>query len=191
MARPSACRLEAVDPRLRFGTGHPRILRDMIADDASVRERGWNAFYGALNHQGDYYGSTVATIPFLVEAVAHRGTPDRAHILHYLRERWLEAGDYAGDPLLPEPPGGTDIPAPVAPQGPRLQSPIESCPVRRGSTTTPIGAWTCALGRPHVRSRPAGRCSSGSLARQTGTSQRQPQRSFCYGRNRVRRASAC
>jgi len=110
----------------------PGILRDMIADDASVRERGWNAFYGALNHQGDYYDSTVATIPFLVEAVAHRGTPDRAHILHYFRERWLEAGDYAGDPLLPEPPGGTDIPTPIAPQGPQAAVSDRALPGEEG-----------------------------------------------------------
>jgi HEAT repeats len=91
----------------------PRILRNMIARDEKARAEGWDAFWGAVNHQGDYYDSTAAAIPFLIEAVADGGTPERANLLRYFRDRWLEAPEYGGDPLVPEPPGGTDIPTPM------------------------------------------------------------------------------
>jgi hypothetical protein len=91
----------------------PDILRNLIAADEQARARGWDAFWGSINHQGDYYDSTVAAIPFLIEAVAHPGVPDRASILYYFRDRWLEAAVYGGDPLVPEPPGGTEVPTPL------------------------------------------------------------------------------
>lgn len=96
-----------------WAQGMPEILRKMIARDETARAEGWDAFWGAINHQGDYYDSTVAAIPFLIEAVADSGTPERANILRYFRDRWLEAPEYGGDPLVPEPPGGTDIPTPM------------------------------------------------------------------------------
>lgn len=91
----------------------PNILRNMIAGDENTRAKGWDVFWGAINHQGDYYDSTVAAIPFLIEAIAHSGIPERARILYSLRDRWLDAPVYGGDPLVPEPPGGTDIPTPM------------------------------------------------------------------------------
>ncbi len=91
----------------------PDILRRMIAADEKSQSRGWNDFWGSLNHQGDYYDSTVAVIPFLIEAVEHPEVPWRAGILNALRDRWLQAPEYGGDPLVPEPPGGIDEPTPL------------------------------------------------------------------------------
>jgi HEAT repeat protein len=89
------------------------MLQQMISPDEGKRAEGWDAFYGAVNHQGDYYDSTVAAIPFLVEAAAHPEVPERAGILNYFRSRWLDAPGYGGDPVLAEPPGGTDVPTPL------------------------------------------------------------------------------
>ena len=91
----------------------PDILRSMIAHDESARGKGWDTFWSAINHQGDFYDSTVAAVPFLIEAVAHSGTPERAQILYYFRDRWLDAPEYGGDPVMTAPPGGVDIPTPV------------------------------------------------------------------------------
>jgi hypothetical protein len=91
----------------------PRILRDMVARDNEVRKDGWNRFWGAVNHQGDFYDSTVAVVPFLIDALTREEVPCRVSILDYLRRRWLEAPDYGGDPYVPEPPGGVDVPTPV------------------------------------------------------------------------------
>ena len=84
------------------------MLRDMIAKDEERRNAGWQRFEGAVNHQGDYYDSTVAVIPFLIEVITSANTPDRADILNYLRTRWLDAPAYGGDPSMTEPPGGVE-----------------------------------------------------------------------------------
>src|SRR5215475_12943234 len=90
----------------------PDTLCGMIAYDEEVREQAWDDFWGAINHQGDFYDSTVAAVPFLIEAVGDPGTPGRVAILDYCRDRWLEAPQYGGDALVPEPPGGVDHPTP-------------------------------------------------------------------------------
>ena len=95
----------------------PAILHNMISHDETARAAGWDAFWGAINHQGDYYDATVAAIPFLIEAVAHPDTPERPAILYCFRELWLEAPLYGGDPLVADPPGGTDIPTPMLSHG--------------------------------------------------------------------------
>jgi hypothetical protein len=91
----------------------PRILRAMVANDEEVRKTGWNHFWGAVNHQGDFYDSTVAVVPFLIDALTREEVPCRVSILDYLRRRWLEAPDYGGDPYVPDPPGGVGVPTPV------------------------------------------------------------------------------
>src|SRR5262249_14454134 len=91
----------------------PTILHNMIATNQATRDRGWDGFWGSINHQGSFYDATVAAIPFLVEAVANPRTPKRSQILYYFRDRWLEAPEYGGDPGVNEPPGGTDIPTPM------------------------------------------------------------------------------
>jgi len=95
----------------------PGMLRDMVADDQKVRDKAWDNFGAAVNHQGDFYDSTVAAVPFLIEAAADPAMPDRVAILDYCRERWLEAPHYGGDPLVPEPPGGFDDPTPFLEDG--------------------------------------------------------------------------
>ena len=98
-----------------YGRAHdaPKILRKMISQDKKAQAAGWDAFWGSLNHQGDYYDSTVAAIPFLIEAAASPDAACRAAILRCLRDRWLGAPNYGGDPIIPEPPGGVDIPTPM------------------------------------------------------------------------------
>jgi hypothetical protein len=96
-----------------FARDTPTILRNMIARDQATRAEGWDAFWGAINHQGSFYDSTVAVIPFLIEAVAQPDTPGRAQILDCFRSCWLAAPDYGGDPMVTEPPGGTDVPIPM------------------------------------------------------------------------------
>jgi len=95
----------------------PAILRNMISHDDAARAAGWDAFWGAINHQGDFYDSTVAAIPFLIEAVAHPDTPERPTILYCFRELRQDAPAYGGDPLVADPPGGTDIPTPMLSHG--------------------------------------------------------------------------
>ncbi|MBO0758439.1 MAG: hypothetical protein J2P54_21520, partial [Bradyrhizobiaceae bacterium] len=85
----------------------------MVARDQRVQAKGWEAFWSAINHQGDFYDSTVAVIPFLIEAADHPDTAQRTTILYYLRDRWLDAPEYGGDPVVTEPPGGVDIPTPM------------------------------------------------------------------------------
>jgi hypothetical protein len=91
----------------------PEMLRNMVSPDETARAAGWDAFWGAVNHQGDFYDSTVAAVPFLLEAMARPETPERERILDYFRVRWLDAPLYGGDPILTEPPGGIDEPTPM------------------------------------------------------------------------------
>lgn len=91
----------------------PTILRKMISPEQKTRDDGWDSFYGAVNHQGDFYNSTVAAVEFLLEAVKHPETPDRARILNYLCGRFKNGPEYGGDPHLLEPPGGYDEPTPL------------------------------------------------------------------------------
>ncbi len=100
-----------------WATDAPAILRKMVSPDEAARAKGWDGFWGSLNHQGDFYDSTVAAIPFLIGALAHPEVPDRVHILTALRQRWLDAPEYGGDPLVPEPPGGVDEPTPMLGEG--------------------------------------------------------------------------
>ena len=91
----------------------PHILRNMIAGDEKSSSFGWEGFWGSLHHQGDYYDSTVAAVPFLIEAVEHPEVPCRAAILNALRGLWVQAPKYGGDPNVPDPPGGVDVPTPM------------------------------------------------------------------------------
>lgn len=96
-----------------WAKGVPKILIDMVSRDAERREEGWGHFWGSVNHQGDFYDSTVAAIPFLVEAVSYPQVSERARILEYFRDRWVDAPEYGGDGFLDEPPGGLDPPTPM------------------------------------------------------------------------------
>ena len=91
----------------------PQMLRDIVHPDADIRGGGWDAFWNAVNHQSDFYDSTVAAMPFLTEAVAQPGLPGRTAVLDYFRERWSDMPLHGGDPLVLDPPGGIDIPTPM------------------------------------------------------------------------------
>jgi hypothetical protein len=116
----------------------PATLRKMISPDERTRDVGWDNFYGAVNHQGDYYNSTVAAVQFLAEAVQHPEVPGRARILDYFRSRLEDAPDYGGDPNLPDPPGGYDEPTPfvsgTAPFAEPAESDEEDCDEEFGSS---------------------------------------------------------
>jgi hypothetical protein len=62
----------------------PTWLRGLIDPDPAVREEFLDAMYGAVHHQGDIYDSTVAAVPYLIEAVAVQGLPGRGGIAELL-----------------------------------------------------------------------------------------------------------
>ena len=90
----------------------PSILHNIVARDQARRAEGWEALFSAIVHQGSIYDSTVATIPFLIEAAANPDTPERARILYYLRKLWLRAQEHGGDSLVAEPPRRHGYPYP-------------------------------------------------------------------------------
>lgn len=131
--------------------GVPTILRKMISPEELTRDEGWDEFYGAVNHQGDYYNSTVAAFQFLVEAVKHSEVPGRARILNYFRSRLEDAPGYGGDPHLPEPPGGYDEPTPLVAGSALFHEPVESdeaeCDDEEGGLSRPMELCAWQVGR--------------------------------------------
>ncbi|WP_433377067.1 hypothetical protein ACQPZX_09045 [Actinoplanes sp. CA-142083] len=64
--------------------GVPGLLRALVDPDPATRETALDAMYGAVHHQGDIYDSTMATVPFLLEALRTPGLPGRAGIAEFL-----------------------------------------------------------------------------------------------------------
>ncbi len=62
----------------------PGWVRGLVDSDPAVREESHDAMYGAVHHQGDVYDSTVAAVPFLVEALTVPGLPGREAIAELL-----------------------------------------------------------------------------------------------------------
>jgi len=62
----------------------PELLRHLVSSDPEEREMALGGMYGAVHHQGDIYDCTIASIPFLLEAVANPKVPDRGGILGLL-----------------------------------------------------------------------------------------------------------
>lgn len=58
----------------------PGWVRGLVDSDPVVREESLDAMYGAVHHQGDVYDSTVAAVPYLVEALTVPGLPGREGI---------------------------------------------------------------------------------------------------------------
>lgn len=60
------CLLRVDWKSLTHAYGHaqdvPAMLCGMLARDADERAKSWDNFWGAVNHQGDFYDSTVACI---------------------------------------------------------------------------------------------------------------------------------
>jgi hypothetical protein len=55
----------------------PGWVRGLVDSHPAVREESLDAMYGAVHHQGDVYDSTLAAVPYLVEALAVPGLPGR------------------------------------------------------------------------------------------------------------------
>jgi hypothetical protein len=62
----------------------PEMLRGLVSPDAATREIALDGMEGAVHHQGDVYDSTIAAIPFLIEAAVHPAAPGRDEILKLL-----------------------------------------------------------------------------------------------------------
>jgi hypothetical protein len=139
-------------------TDVPSTLQMIISDDKQERDRGWDTMWGAINHQGDFYDSTVAAICFLVEAVAYAKVPEREKILRYFRSRWDDASAYGGDPGFESPPGGVDEPTPRLATGAVPGVPLQDedhDTARTKYRRMDLAAWQCAraiaAGRPTYR----------------------------------------
>ena len=66
----------------------PAMLANMRSDDEASQREGWNTYWSALNHQGDFYDATAAVIPLLIEALDDPAMPKRDRILLSFRDRW-------------------------------------------------------------------------------------------------------
>jgi hypothetical protein len=91
----------------------PAMLWRMVSEDPKSQHKGWDYFWGSLHHQGDYYSSTVAVVPYLIEAAANSEVCCRATILNALEHLWEGTANREGFPTAPDPPGGVDVPTPL------------------------------------------------------------------------------
>jgi hypothetical protein len=62
----------------------PGWVRGLVDPDPAVREESLDALHGAVHHQGDVYDSTVAVVPYLIEALSSPGTPGRERVAELL-----------------------------------------------------------------------------------------------------------
>ncbi|ANZ39147.1 hypothetical protein BBK82_26815 [Lentzea guizhouensis] len=80
-------------------TDVPDQIRDLLADEPSVRRRAVNELFGNIYHQGTVYEATAHAVPFLLEVLASPGCQERPHVLALLTaivtghdEMWLPGG---------------------------------------------------------------------------------------------------
>jgi hypothetical protein len=62
----------------------PDWIRGLADPDPAVREESLDALHGAVHHQGDVYDSTLAAVPFVLEALTTAGLGGRAGIAAWL-----------------------------------------------------------------------------------------------------------
>lgn len=62
----------------------PELIRALRSDIAEERKNALSALYGNIFHQGTRYQATSKAIPFLVELIEDKSTPDRLHLLPFL-----------------------------------------------------------------------------------------------------------
>ncbi|GAA2285514.1 hypothetical protein GCM10010415_64450 [Streptomyces atrovirens] len=69
-----------------YGTAEelPVLLTALCSPDADERAKALDRYYGAVHHQGDVYGATTASLPFLLELAGDDTTPDRAEVVRLL-----------------------------------------------------------------------------------------------------------
>ncbi|MEU8660155.1 hypothetical protein [Actinoplanes philippinensis] len=77
----------------------PGWVRGLVDADPAVREESLDAMYGAVHHQGDVYDSTVAVVPYLLEALAVPGLPGRDGIVELLTSI-VQVGDWPEESAL-------------------------------------------------------------------------------------------
>ncbi|GAA1653902.1 hypothetical protein GCM10009828_099070 [Actinoplanes couchii] len=85
--------------RHAYGTAEdvPGWVRGLADPDPAVREVALDAMYGAVHHQGDIYDSTVAAVPYLIEALTTPELPGRDGIVELLASI-AEIGEWPDDP---------------------------------------------------------------------------------------------
>lgn len=79
----------------------PGWVRGLVDADPAVREESLDAMYGAVHHQGDIYDSTVAVVPYLIEALTAPGLPGRDGIAKLLTSI-AELGEWPDETELDE-----------------------------------------------------------------------------------------
>ncbi|MDI6105036.1 hypothetical protein QLQ12_41270 [Actinoplanes sp. NEAU-A12] len=79
----------------------PGWVRGLVDSDPAVREESLDALYGAVHHQGDVYDSTVAAVPYLIEALSRPGLPGRNGIAELLASI-AELGEWPDETELDE-----------------------------------------------------------------------------------------
>ncbi|WP_433788811.1 hypothetical protein [Actinoplanes sp. CA-252034] len=86
-----------------YGTAEdvPGWVRGLVDSDPAVREQSLDAMYGAVHHQGDVYDSTVAVVPYLIEALAVPRLPGRDGIAELLTSI-VQVGDWPDEADLDE-----------------------------------------------------------------------------------------
>ncbi|MEU3724555.1 hypothetical protein [Streptomyces sp. NPDC031705] len=108
-----------------YGPAHeiPLWLEQMASPDPDVRESGFSSFYGAAHHQGDVYGCTAASLPFLLALARDPRAPDRAAVVQLLLSIGSRALDCGPDRVYYSPSGHASTP--YADVVPRMRERVE------------------------------------------------------------------
>ncbi|EFL19751.1 HEAT repeat domain-containing protein [Streptomyces sp. C] len=95
-----------------YGTAEevPLWLEQMASPDPDIRESGFSSFYGAAHHQGDVYGCTAASLPFLLALAGDPRAPDRAAVIQLLLSIGRRALDCGPDQVYFSPSGHESTP---------------------------------------------------------------------------------
>jgi len=62
----------------------PEAIRELLSEDALVREIALRALWGVLEHQGTVYEASALAAPFLLEILADPQTQDKRQLVHFL-----------------------------------------------------------------------------------------------------------
>ncbi|MFB6894608.1 hypothetical protein ACFCX4_35560 [Kitasatospora sp. NPDC056327] len=94
-----------------YGTAEqvPALLLALASPDERERDDALGDFHGAVHHQGDVYGCTAASMPFLFELAGDTEAPNRAAVVELLvsigraAHRFVAHGFAAHGPVVGEP----------------------------------------------------------------------------------------
>ncbi len=62
----------------------PVWIRQLVSDDPKVRESARENLFEFSHHQGSIYEVSAHIVPFFLELLAHKDTPEKAHLLYHL-----------------------------------------------------------------------------------------------------------